>query len=242
VAEKNIGILTAKTAPDLYFGYRASDPGKGIRFVGAMDDVGLFNRALSPAELQAIYDAGSGGKAASLSGLVGLWRLDGDASDALGANPGQLFGSPSFVPGKAGQALVFDGTNTYVKIPASASLNVGLSTGLTIDAWISPDDILTQRPIVEWDDGISSYDGAHFWLSVPPWGGPGSMYATLDVSQLIASPNVLSTSGFAAQYIYTTLTVDTNLPTMPIKLGITTLATHTLISPVPVSTNHLQAA
>src|SRR5207244_7971960 len=106
-------------------------------------------------ELQAIFDAGSGGKAASLSGLVGLWRLDGDASDALGANPGQLFGSPSFAPGKAGQALVFDGTNTYVKIPASASLNVGLSTGLTIDAWISPDAISTSLPMYEWEGGLN---------------------------------------------------------------------------------------
>src|ERR1041385_6644424 len=110
-AEKNFGPITPVTPYDLYLGYRAAGPGAGTHFRGAMDDVGLFNRALSPLEVQAIYNAGTvgGGKTGSIPGLTSLWRLDGSAADAVGPNTGQLFGNPAFSAGKVGLALVFDG-------------------------------------------------------------------------------------------------------------------------------------
>ena len=51
-----------RTIGDLYVGLRPYDGGAGTRFVGLMDEVSLYSRALSAAEIQAIYNAGSAGK------------------------------------------------------------------------------------------------------------------------------------------------------------------------------------
>ncbi len=64
INSNNVGAVsfgpafTPWTTPTLYFGTR---PG-GYYFKGQMDEIDLFNRALSQAEIQAIYNAGSAGK------------------------------------------------------------------------------------------------------------------------------------------------------------------------------------
>jgi hypothetical protein len=50
------------TATDGYIGYRPADGGAGSRFVGQIDELSLYSRALSPAEIQAICYAGVNGK------------------------------------------------------------------------------------------------------------------------------------------------------------------------------------
>jgi Concanavalin A-like lectin/glucanases superfamily/Immunoglobulin domain/Bacterial Ig domain len=62
VAQQNLGSVTPETSYPFYIGYRPSGDGAGTLFSGAMDEVSLYNRALVPAEVQAIYDAGSAGK------------------------------------------------------------------------------------------------------------------------------------------------------------------------------------
>ena len=79
----------------------------------------------------------------------------------------------SFVPGQVGQAFSFNGTNAYVGMTASSSLNVGAGSGLTIEAWIKPTDVSVSQPLVEWNGG---YFDAHFWISVQ---SGGSLYANL---------------------------------------------------------------
>ena len=64
VAQQSLGIFTPLTTGDLYFGLRPYDGGAGTRFIGLMDEVSLYNRALSAAQIQAIYNAGSAGKCA----------------------------------------------------------------------------------------------------------------------------------------------------------------------------------
>jgi YVTN family beta-propeller protein len=61
VAQQAVGQFTPQTSYDLYFGVRPSSPfgDAGIRFSGSMDEVQLFNLALTQAEVQAIVDAGS---------------------------------------------------------------------------------------------------------------------------------------------------------------------------------------
>jgi hypothetical protein len=62
VATQSLGGFTPKTNLGLYLGAR---PGDGsTMFRGLMDEVSLYNRALSAAELQAIYQAGGAGKCA----------------------------------------------------------------------------------------------------------------------------------------------------------------------------------
>jgi hypothetical protein len=62
MAQATLGAFTPRTIGDLYVGVRPYDAGAGIRFVGLMDEVSLYNRALSATEISAIYSAGSAGK------------------------------------------------------------------------------------------------------------------------------------------------------------------------------------
>ena len=136
-------------------------------------------------------------------GLVGWWRAEGNALDQTGVNDGLLEGPVSFAPAAVGKGFVFDGTNAYVKVPASPSLDVGPGPGFSVEGWIKPSD-LKERPIVEWNSGLTTVPyGAHLWMSSsPPNGnGPGCLYANLtdtnEASHTIASAGgLISTDSF----------------------------------------------
>ncbi|MBL9172680.1 MAG: PD40 domain-containing protein, partial [Verrucomicrobiales bacterium] len=67
-------------------------------------------------------------------GLVSLWRGEGDATDALGRNPGEVVGDVTFVPGRFGRAFHFKGRGQgIIRIPDSPSLRPG---AFTVCAWV----------------------------------------------------------------------------------------------------------
>jgi hypothetical protein len=124
-----------------------------------------------------------------LAGAVADYRAEGDASDALGFNYGIIQGNVGFEPGRFGQAFHFDGaTGEGVNIPASPSLNVGAGGGLTLAAWINPDDVSSGEPIIEWTNGV------HLWFSVTFGGaqGPGNLYA--NIQDTAGNGHIISTA------------------------------------------------
>jgi hypothetical protein len=118
-------------------------------FKTKLDDVRVYNRALSPDEIKRLYKIGASAKLGiaasnnSLSqGLVGWWNFDGktvsgvQVADASGAgNRGIMTNGPKAVYGKIGQALSFDGSNDYVDVAAASSIN-NLAVK-TVSAWIN---------------------------------------------------------------------------------------------------------
>lgn len=62
MAEVFLDIFTPQTTGDLYFGLRASDERHPSFFKGIMDEIALYNRALSQEEIMAIFKAGDEGK------------------------------------------------------------------------------------------------------------------------------------------------------------------------------------
>jgi sugar lactone lactonase YvrE len=63
VQSGNLGVFTPQTSFDLYLGIQPFSLGFGrYYFNGVMDEPSLYNRALSAAEIQAVYMAGSAGK------------------------------------------------------------------------------------------------------------------------------------------------------------------------------------
>ncbi len=133
---KRIGAWTESTA---------------IAMNGSIDDVRIYNRALTGNEILAIYNAGGlkiNTSTAQLqagtsltSGLVGHWTFDGKyltatkARDTSGfANDGILTGAngkPVSRPGRLGQALAFDGVDDYVI--SSSLIN---TSPVTVSAWV----------------------------------------------------------------------------------------------------------
>src|ERR1035441_2457253 len=247
VATQSLGTFAPQTTYGFYLGNRVSEVPFTL-FRGSMDEASLYSRALSGAEIQAIYNADGAGKcplgvapsiimqpagqtvsaggtaafsvtaagtlplsyqwqfsgtniagatgtaltlsnvqsaqagsyavqvtnafgsilssnalltvisspacAPPPSGLVGWWRGEGVASDSADSNNGIVEGGVAFAAGEVGQAFKFNGTNADVRVPASASLNVGTGDGLTIEAWVNPADVSTERPLVEWNSGL----------------------------------------------------------------------------------------
>jgi hypothetical protein len=170
-----------------------ADPALNSHFKGRIDEVALYNRALTAAEVQAIHTAGSAGKCAPPPppacvtpppGLVGWWPGETNANDIVEGSDGTAQGTLSFAAGKVGQAFDFSGSLTGVVVTASPKLNVGLADGFSIETWIKPSTIDLERPIVEWNSvtGGNPYPyGVHLWISVPVGygAGPGCLYANI---------------------------------------------------------------
>jgi len=132
---------------DLYLGTNSAH--SASYFSGLIDEVRVYNRALSASEITSLYRLGGEKVNMSLTnkstnGLVGLWTFDGpdvswggtsyayDRSPG-GTNTGTISGATPMI-GKIGQALSFSGYN-YVGIPDSAALSPE-SGNFTVSAWV----------------------------------------------------------------------------------------------------------
>jgi uncharacterized repeat protein (TIGR01451 family) len=119
-----LGGTIATTTGPFKIGARS---GTGARFNGLIDEVDLFNRALSQTEIQTIYNAGSTGKClpgnCDSSRLISWYQAEGNANDSVGSNNGNLRNGVTFVPGQVGQAFNFAGNDAQVEIPSNSSIN-----------------------------------------------------------------------------------------------------------------------
>ena len=133
-----VTTTTAITGNPIEIGRAPDSHGGFVYLHGTLDDVRIYNRALSPSEVQALYHLGAANVAHSnttalSSGLVGYWTFDGGAThwdtgkvdDVSGqGNTGQLINmstTTSPTPGKIGQALKFNGSTSYISEPTSIS-------------------------------------------------------------------------------------------------------------------------
>jgi len=127
-------------------------------YKGLMDEVRIYNRALSESEIKEHYQ----GIYRNETGLVGMWHFDeGEGTtvyDSSGmGNKGKIAGV-KWVEGKSGSALDFSGEEGYVDCGDSSSLDI--QEAITISTWIYPRD--TDGHIVNrgggWsDNGYSLY-------------------------------------------------------------------------------------
>ncbi len=109
-------------------------------FNGSIDEVRVYNRALSSDEVSRLYKLQKPRVTGGInnSGLAGYWSLDDGvgtrAEDAsFNSNNGTLTNSPTWVNGKNGKALNFVGASSqYVSIPSSLGLN---TTNFTVVGW-----------------------------------------------------------------------------------------------------------
>lgn len=139
-------------------------------FDGKIDDVRIYDRAISGPEAEVLYNlsapSGEVETADPRAGLVSEWKLDGDATDSVGANDGTVNG-PTFVSGYENWAASFDGVDDYIEVPHDAGLDIGLANK-SVSLWVkTPAD-------------ISGGNGnARFAL----WKGPGNSRWSLHVDK-----------------------------------------------------------
>ena len=109
-------------------------------FNGSIDDARIYNRALSPAEITALYSQyGSGIKSDSgENGLLGWWKMNGNVKDSTPySSNGTITGTGSFTTDRKGQAndaLNFTGTN-YLYAKIGTGTYFGTNSALSVSAW-----------------------------------------------------------------------------------------------------------
>ncbi len=101
-------------------------------FSGSLDEFRVYNRALSPAEVQQLYNYAPG--------PVGHWKMDEgnglSAFDSSGnGNTGTLTNGPVWTNAKLAGGVQFDGSNDSVLVTDANSLDT--PAGITTSAWVN---------------------------------------------------------------------------------------------------------
>lgn len=97
---------------------------------GIIDDVRIYNRALSAAEVNQLYETTGGSGADYTSNLIGHWPLnEGSGVDAANIADdeynGTLANTPTWTTGTLSGAVSLNGTNQYLEIPNAATMDYG---------------------------------------------------------------------------------------------------------------------
>ncbi len=132
-AQAVTGAITPASA-DLWIGRDVANPSDANRyFNGGIDDVRIYDRCLSAAEVQQI----------SLPPAIAQWNLDATggttATDSAGSNTGTLTGG-TWVSGHLGNGLSLNGSS-YVNCGTASALNP--TTGITLSAVVKQDTLPT---------------------------------------------------------------------------------------------------
>lgn len=137
--KKDVSGYPWATLGDLYIGL---DEDGDLRFKGNMDDLRIYNRALSAKEVTALYDAGlkeSPELLTQKNALVAHYKFNGDYKDSSGyENDAELVaGKITFVDGKNDKAARFK-KGTYLEVADNTSLD--FDEGFSMTGWINPTD------------------------------------------------------------------------------------------------------
>jgi hypothetical protein len=132
----------------------------------SLDEARMYNRALSPAEVQELYDFAPA--------PVAHWKLDDDsgtsAKDSSGSgNTGTLTNGPTWTPGKVGSSLNFDGTDDYVNFGTLGNFGIGRGSGLSTSFWVKQDR--NDQPLSvfgEMDNASTGRNGLTVRLNMAP--------------------------------------------------------------------------
>ena len=221
------------TTGDLVIGYKAQGTNPPSVFPGFVDELDVYRRALTDAELRAIYKFGGVGK--PTNELVGRWAFDVEdnrfSPDWLTNNPAELVGDATIGwPGQYVNSLHLptNGSPGYVRIPGSTDLDVGLAEGFTLDAWINPQDLSQERTIAVWSRGTNR-SGVELYLR------PGSQTnrpagelaarlidSTGVTNEIAAGPafqGVIGTNMWVTNLVFANFTDNTNYALTPIKFA-----------------------
>lgn len=173
--------------------------GGGDAFNGSMDDVRIYARALTAAEVTTLFRMGETHLVSvSNAGLAGYWTLDENAGtkaqDYSGkGNAGTLTNGPTWTKGRNGNAISFDGSNDFITMgdPADGSLDFGTGD-FSVAYWINVNGTLN----VSNEYGVIGKNST--FQGVPGWQSELSTYgcatATFGIISLITNQATFGTT------------------------------------------------
>lgn len=130
----------------------ASTANDQLFFNGVIDEVRIYERALSQTEVKSLYE--------SSPGPVAYWDFDENAGTTANDNSGNgneatFSGSPSWDTGKYGSSLRFDGASNYLTASGSL-LNAGVGS-FTVSAWVKYNGTASSQDFIihKWDSGVA---------------------------------------------------------------------------------------
>lgn len=206
---------------------------------GRLDEMEIFNRALSTEEIQALYNADSAGKCRTCvpppADMVSWYQAEGGAADSQDGNDGTLQNGVGFAAGKVGQGFSFDGVDDFVEIPEAANLNFGPTSPMTVDAWVFRTGSSPVMHILGKREGCGG-DGIQYQLAFDPtfglaFGGNGGAVATFQQLPLHTWTHLAATfdgddsDGVSYRFYINGLQVATGTGTLeptisaPLKIG-----------------------
>ena len=129
-------------------------------YIGDIDDIAIYNRALSQQEITALYQGGNT-TASCLDmpsnlqqGLVGYWPFCGNALDESGNNNhGTVNGATLTTDrfGNQGSAYDFNGVNNWIDVSNNSSIN--FQNSFSISVWVNSNQNNVNAGIIgKWND------------------------------------------------------------------------------------------
>jgi hypothetical protein len=160
----------------------------GDYWPGAIDEIRIYSRALSPSEIQQLYQAGASRMAVNTkssaapdsSGLVGYWPFNGQDTNWTSATGGTAYDRSgagnnatitnmsrdnSPIDGISGQAFSFDGNNNLVR---DTAINLSGTNAASVSFWMYlPAAFTTERVVFDNSDDCTSNNGFCFFAGGP---------------------------------------------------------------------------
>ena len=109
-------------------------------FNGIIDDIGVWDRALTQTEVTQIYSSNAASCTPDITtALVAQYDFSGNSNDVSGNNNNGTVHGATLVSDRYGNpnsAYSFDGSSSYIDVPNNNSLNFSNNISFTISAWI----------------------------------------------------------------------------------------------------------
>jgi hypothetical protein len=234
-------ILSNSTNPnigDLLIG----GSGSCQKWEGSIDDIAIYNRALTEQEIQNLYT----GQCPTVStnctslpsnlqqGLVGYWPFCGNANDESGnGNDGVVNGATLTEDrfGNANAAYGFDGVDDYIDIDHNDALNLMQYESFTISTWMNTIDTAANTTILSkgagggfnsQDEFIFGLDNSHVGLQLSNY--PDAYWTYSQDSIAANNWNFVTavydaTNSSASFYINGTLSSEESYPFQPTSVS-----------------------
>ncbi|MBS1797445.1 MAG: carboxypeptidase regulatory-like domain-containing protein [Acidobacteria bacterium] len=205
----------------------------GFYFDGAIDELQVFGRALSAAEVAAIAGAGVAGQcrptAVAAPANVFAWIAgDGNAADISGnGNNGTLLGNTNYAVGKVGQSLNFSaGASDVVTLGQLPGFNYAGS--LTVEAWIRPTTVSGFTAIVtKWGQNFTFCGAGTTADSFAIYLNNGQLFGAIHQTSG-AEPSLQGGSIAAGQYSHVAMTFNPTAGALAIYVNGTAVASNTV--------------